>query len=210
MTREDPQARERRLRRAAEIAATGDVAQPESDEPHTERQRRTDHRGMWVEIQIQQAMRAGAFDDLPGSGKPIPGVDSHHDPDWWLKQLIEREKISGLLPPALALRTEDARLDDELDQLTTPVDVRRVLEDFNARIIDARRQLQGGPPVITPLRDVDAEVATWMKRRADRAERQRLRLAEIRADETSAAPPTWWRRLLPRPRAGHRRRRLSG
>jgi hypothetical protein len=46
--------------------------------------------------------------------------------------------------------------------------VREMLQDFNARVVEARRQLQGGPPVVTPLRDVDAEVAAWHARREAR------------------------------------------
>ncbi|MCW2790287.1 MAG: hypothetical protein JWP56_2590 [Aeromicrobium sp.] len=178
---------------------------PEDDkEEARNRARRQAHQSAWVEIQLQQAMRAGEFDDLPGAGKPIPGIDRPHDPDWWLKRLIEREKIS-VLPPALALRREDAELDGVLDRESSPQGVRRVIEDFNARIIEARRQLQGGPPVITPLRDVDAEIEAWTIRRTERVAEQKARLAEIRAAELAAAPPPWWRRLLARLRLLRRR-----
>ena len=61
-------------------------------------------------------MERGEFDDLPGAGKPIEDLGDQHDPDWWLKQLIEREKITGSLPPALELRKEDAELDALLDR----------------------------------------------------------------------------------------------
>ena len=44
-----------------------------------------------VETAIQQAMRRGDFDDLPGAGKPIPGLGESHDPDWWIRRKIERE-----------------------------------------------------------------------------------------------------------------------
>lgn len=178
---------------------------PEDDEEEARnRARRQAHQSAWVEIQLRQAMRAGEFDDLPGAGKPIPGIDRPHDPDWWLKRLIEREKIS-VLPPALALRREDAELDGVLDREASPQGVRRVIEDFNARIIEARRQLQGGPPVITPLRDVDAEIEAWTIRRTERVAEQKARLAEIRAAELAAAPPPWWRRLLARLRLLRRR-----
>jgi hypothetical protein len=29
----------------------------------------------WIERQIREAQERGAFDDLPGAGKPIPGLD---------------------------------------------------------------------------------------------------------------------------------------
>ena len=125
----------------------------------------------WVELQIEKAMERGEFDDLPGAGKPLKNLGAQHDPDWWLKQLIEREQITGVLPPALQLRKDDALLEGELDRLGSEVDVRRELESFNRRVIEARRQLLGGPPVITPTRDIEAEVAAWRERRRGRLRR---------------------------------------
>ena len=126
----------------------------------------------WVDLQVRQAMERGDFDDLPGAGKPIADLGATHDPDWWVKKLIERERVTGVLPPALQLRTDDAGLDAELDRLTSEREVRRELADFNRRVIEARRQLQGGPPVFTPTRDVDAEIERWRaRRRARQAER---------------------------------------
>ena len=84
---------------------------------------------------------------------------------------------------------------------TTPTGVRQAIDDFNARIVEARRQLQGGPPVITPLRDPDEEVAAWHRRRTERVAQQKARLAQIRADEAASAPPPLWRRLLHRERS---------
>lgn len=119
----------------------------------------------FVETAIQLAIRRGEFDDLPGAGKPIEGLGTHHDPDWWIRRKIETENLSGLGPPAILLRTEDRELDANLDLLGRESDVREVLEDFNARVIAARRQLQGGPPVVTKTRDVDAELKAWRERR---------------------------------------------
>lgn len=124
----------------------------------------------WVDLQIQQAMERGEFDNLPGAGKPLPDLGGN-DPDWWLRKLVEREKITGVLPPALALRKEDAELDARLDREATERSVREIVEDFNHRIVEARRQLLGGPPVITKTRDVDAEVERWRSRRAARRAR---------------------------------------
>lgn len=122
----------------------------------------------FVETAIQLAIRRGEFDDLPGAGKPIEGLGTQHDPDWWIRRKIETENLTGLGPPALLLRVEDRELDANLDLLSRESDVREVLEDFNKRIIAARRQLQGGPPVVTRTRDVDAEIDAWRERRAGR------------------------------------------
>ncbi|WP_337001517.1 MULTISPECIES: J-domain-containing protein [unclassified Microbacterium] len=125
-------------------------------------------RAAFIESAIQVAIRRGEFDDLPGAGKPLEGLGTHHDPDWWIRRKIETENLTGLGPPAILLRTEDRELNDQLDLLGRESDVRDVLDDFNRRVREARRQLQGGPPVVTSLRDVDAEVAAWRERRAAR------------------------------------------
>ncbi|PJJ73549.1 uncharacterized protein DUF1992 [Diaminobutyricimonas aerilata] len=122
-------------------------------------------RAAYVETAIDQAIRRGEFDDLPGAGKPLTGLGGTHDPDWWIRRKIEREQLTGLGPPAVTLRVENAALEGRLDAIHHEDQVREALEDFNKRIIEARRQLQGGPPVVTPLRDVDAEVAAWRARR---------------------------------------------
>ena len=128
---------------------------------------RIERQQTWVDLQVRQAMERGEFDDLPGAGKPIEGLGEQHDPDWWLKKLVERERIT-VLPPSVALRKEDAELDDALDRLHAESEVRRHVEDFNERVIRARYSLSPGPPLITMPRDVDAAVAAWRERRAAR------------------------------------------
>jgi hypothetical protein len=145
---------------------------------------------------VQRAIERGEFDNLPGMGQPIPDLGTTHDPDWWLKRFVEREQITGVLPPALSLRVEDAKLDDILDAEPSERRVRELLDDFNSRIVSARRQLQGGPPVITPIRDVDAEVAAWRHRRQVRRDQERRQPSG--APSSPARPNRrWWRRLSP-------------
>lgn len=139
-------------------------------------------RAAYIETAIQIAIRRGDFDDLPGAGKPIPGLGTHHDPDWWIRRKIQSENLTGLGPPAIMLRGEDKGLDERLDLLSREADVREELEGFNRRVIEARRQLQGGPPVVTSPRDVDAEVEAWAARRAARAARA---AAAVRESESA-------------------------
>ena len=127
---------------------------------------RIEQQQTWVDLQIRQAMERGAFENLPGAGKPIEGLGAEHDPDWWLKQLVEREKIS-VLPPALALRKEDAELDQRLDRYHTESEVRREVEDFNARVIRARYT-----PVDGPAADHDAARRRRHRRGLARASRR--------------------------------------
>lgn len=147
------------------------------------------HQARWVDLQIQEAMARGDFDDLPGAGKPLKDLGSSHDPDWWLKKLIEREQVTGVLPPSLALRKEDAELDDELDRCAAEHEVRRQVEEFNARVMHARYTPQDGmPPLITMPRDVEETVAAWRARRAARRTAHRV------AAPSPEPPRRWWQR----------------
>ncbi|MFF2053323.1 DUF1992 domain-containing protein [Leifsonia sp. NPDC058194] len=183
-----------RLRREAE-ARGEEVDEPNAGQPSM------DQRSHVIENAIQQAIRRGEFDDLPGAGKPLPGLTGTHDPDWWIRRKIEREQLTGLGPPALTLRTEDAEFTARLDRLGSERAVREHVEDFNRRVREARRQLQGGPPVVTPLRDADAEAQAWLERRT-----ARLRAAEEqrRAEAEALAA------LSPRERRRERRRLRRG
>lgn len=164
----------------------------DDDEPVDRGQVSSDERAMAVEVAIQQAMRRGDFDDLPGAGKPIQALDSVRDPDWWIRRKIERENLTGLGPPALTLRTEDAQLDDRLDRLNTEAQVREVLDDFNKRVREARLQLLGGPPVVTRPRDVDEQVAAWrVRKETARAERAKAAQEAREREAAELAAMTW-------------------
>jgi hypothetical protein len=172
-----------RLRR--EALARGEEP-PQDDDTTASRIWTEQERAAIVEVSIEQAIRRGDFDDLPGAGKPIPGLGTTTDPDWWIRRKIERERLTGLGPPALTLRTEYAGLSARLDELRTEPEVREYLEDFNHRVIEARRQLLGGPPVVTPTVEVQEWVAQWRERR-DAAARQ------VAEQAVSSSPPPRWR-----------------
>ncbi|MCW2165536.1 protein of unknown function (DUF1992) [Microbacterium hydrothermale] len=170
---------DRRLREAGLETETTESSGPARGSTAAER-------AAFVETSIQQAIRRGEFDNLPGAGKPLPDLGTSHDPDWWIRRKIETEQLTGLGPPALTLRVEHTEMAARLDALAHESEVREAVIDFNRRVIEARRQLQGGPPVVTPTVDVDAEVAAWIERRRARAE----------AAAVAAPPPRrrWFRR----------------
>lgn len=183
----------KRLERAAELRSyrgAGLSAEEEAAldalEEHEREKRRKVGDAARAEYLVRDAMAQGKFDNLKYAGKPIPGLGDSYDPDWWVKGLLQRENISGLGPAAILLRSEDAELDAKLDQQLMEQQVRDIVQDFNRRVIDARRQLQGGPPVITKTRDVEAEVDRWRERRAARP---------AATEPEPEAPRTWWRRL---------------
>jgi hypothetical protein len=120
----------------------------------------------WVERQIREAQERGEFDDLPGAGKPLPGLTGQYDEMWWVKQVAERERVP-VLPPMLALRREAEDLLDSLEGVTSEASVRDLVDDYNARVADAIRRPQDGPLFAIPRRlDVDEVLAEWARRRA--------------------------------------------
>ena len=202
--RPDPRTRAAEYRAAQQHSPRSDDAARDTPQTDTAASTppplRTAHdRAAYIETAIQQAIRRGEFDDLPGSGKPIDDLGTHHDPDWWIRRKIQTENLEGLGPPALRLRVEHAEMAERLDALTREADVREHVTDFNARVRRARMQLQGGPPVVTPEHDVDAEVAAWAERRAARAAAVAA-AAEAEARAAAAARPRGWfgRRRRPR------------
>jgi hypothetical protein len=178
-------AAELRSYRGAGISADEEAALDALDAQERDKRRKVSDSAR-AEYLVRDAMAQGKFDNLQYAGKPIPGLGESYDPDWWVKGLIQRENISGMGPAAILLRAEDAELDATLDAQYTEQQVRDLLQDFNRRVIDARRQLQGGPPVITKTRDVEAEVERWRDRRTARVEEVPVEPKPERS---------WWQRL---------------
>jgi DnaJ-like protein len=120
--------------------------------------------GTWVERQIREATERGAFDDLPGAGKPIADLDEPHDELWWVRRKLRLEQLS-YLPPTLALRkaAEDALL--EASRARSEDQVRRIVADINARILEGNRKAASGPPLNLAPFDVERVLRTWRERR---------------------------------------------
>jgi len=119
----------------------------------------------WIEALIGEAKAEGAFDDLEGKGRPIPGLDAPYDPDWWTKKLLEREKLS-LLPPALEIRAKAERALEQIWRLRGEGEVRQRVSAINAEIVRANRTAVEGPPTNLASLDLDTVLAEWRRRRA--------------------------------------------
>jgi DnaJ homologue, subfamily C, member 28, conserved domain len=135
----------------------------------------------WIDRQIREAQERGVFDNLPGAGKPIRGLDGRRDDDWWAKDLIRREKLTMPLPTSLALRKEVEDLPETLAAERSEDVVRTLVDDLNRRILDARRRVVSGPPVVVRTVDVEQAVVAWRQSRARAEERRRAALAEHRS-----------------------------
>jgi hypothetical protein len=152
----------------------------------------------WVDKQINEAVERGAFDNLPGAGKPLPKRPGTDDGQAWLRDYLRREGVSAeeLLPTPLKLRKEIERLTETVQDLRSEQEVREVARDLNRRILEWRR-IPVGSPLFLPLLDADALVSTW--REAQRTPQKQLQLSPgIPAEERPR------RRAWPRLRRGRR------
>src|ERR1700722_665248 len=115
----------------------------------------------WIDQQIQEAQDRGAFDDLPGAGKPLPTRPAD-DGLGWTGQKLERKgaPADDLLPPPLKLRKERARLMEAVQDLGSEQEVRDAVSDLNRRIAEWRR-IPAGPPVFVPLLDSGEMINRW-------------------------------------------------
>jgi DnaJ-like protein len=152
-----------------------------------------EHYESLVDRQIRLAAERGAFDDLPGKGKPLPGLQEPDDELWWVRGFLRREGLSSeaLLPPSVQLRKEIDRLPEALRALPTERAVRDAVSELNLRIVDFLRA-PTGPRVRISRVDAEEAVRQWA---ADRA--------QVRAADEPAAPAAepvrparrrWWQR----------------
>jgi hypothetical protein len=118
----------------------------------------------WVERQVREAIERGEFDNLPGAGKPILGLNGREDDNWWIKSKLEREDIRGLLPTSLALRKEVEELPATLAAEHNEHAVREIVGDLNHRIRESHLRREEGPRIVVHTVNVEAAVAAWRAR----------------------------------------------
>ncbi len=118
-----------------------------------------------IDRQIREAQERGAFDNLPGHGKPLPGMDEPDDELWWVRRFVEREGLSRevLLPPSIRLRKELDRLPETLRTLPTERAVRDAVREVNLRVVEYLRA-PSGPRVRVGRVDVEEAVRAWRAR----------------------------------------------
>jgi hypothetical protein len=87
-----------------------------------------------AERRIQEAMKDGAFDDLPGRGKPLALESDSHVPED-LRMAYKILKNAGYVPPEIALRKEIAKAEDLLAEMEDTGTKYRQLKKLNFLIM---------------------------------------------------------------------------
>lgn len=121
----------------------------------------------WVDKQIREGRERGEFDNLPGTGKPLPGLDQTDRPRdelWWVRDKLKREDLQ-YLPPSLAVRKELEDTRAKIAAADSEATVRELVAGINARIRYVNSRPGDGPPsTLMPL-DADEVVARWRDQR---------------------------------------------
>jgi hypothetical protein len=115
-----------------------------------------------VDRQIRLAQERGEFDNLPGTGKPLPGRGEPDDELWWVKSYIRREGLSTepLLPTSLQLARQIERLPETVRKLPSEYAVREAVSELNRRVVEYLRAPTPPHVPVGPV-DPDAVVEQW-------------------------------------------------
>ncbi len=113
----------------------------------------------FVERRIEQARRAGAFDDLALRGQPIPDLGEERPEGWWAASYVSRDKRLRELFELRERCTEERsralarqRHDDVLAEL---IRLRETIAAGNAEVDEKDR---------VDWFDVEIDLATWRRR----------------------------------------------
>jgi hypothetical protein len=115
----------------------------------------------FVDRQIREAREAGELDNLPGEGKPLPGLDDPPDEMWWVKAKLRREDLS-FVPDAIAIRRELEALLAALPGMPEGK-ARELLVALDARIRKMNATVTSGPPTTVAPLDVEGLLARSRK-----------------------------------------------
>jgi DnaJ-like protein len=143
----------------------------------------------WIDRQIREATERGEFDNLPGAGKPLPGLQGPVEEQWWLKDYLRREGLPSdvLLPTPLLLRKEVEALPETVRGSRTEAEVRELVAELNLRIVEWLRFGDGPRVPLSPV-NVDKVVERW------RAETRRPARSTPPPAPLPPPPARWWHR----------------
>lgn len=155
----------------------------------------------WIDQQISEAAERGAFDDLPGAGRPLPRREDF-DGQAWLADYVRRQggSIEDTLPTPLRLRKQRELLAASVQEFSSQQEVREAAAELNEQIIEWRK-LPQDPPIFVPLVDTEGLVTLWLTAREAGELNRAPEPAEPPAQPPEARPASRWRlRRQRRPR----------
>ena len=104
-----------------------------------------------IESRIKKAQDEGAFENLPGSGQPLPIEDDRHIPED-LRMVHKVLKNADCLPPEVQLRKEIRTTEDLLAGMTDTVQKYRTIKKLNFLIMKLNALKDANPAHDIPQR----------------------------------------------------------
>ena len=104
-----------------------------------------------IESRIKKAQQEGAFENLPGTGQPLPLEDDRHIPED-LRMAYKVLKNADCLPPEVQLRKEIRTTEDLLAGMTDTVQKYRTLKKLNFLILKLNALRDGNAAFDIPQR----------------------------------------------------------
>ena len=100
----------------------------------------------------------------PAPASRCPDLTGREDPNWWVRQWVDREDLQGVLPPSLALSRAVEDLPETVADERSEERVREVVAELNAQIRSSRLRGIDGPPIFLRTQDVERVVREWRAR----------------------------------------------
>jgi hypothetical protein len=119
----------------------------------------------WIDEQIRVAKEQGAFDNLPGAGKPLPDLGREEGLDWWVRRLVQREQLS-IVPPSLELARKVEKELAAIEKLSDEATVRSRVAALNIEIAKTNATVTDGPPTRIGTLNADKIVEQWRRVRS--------------------------------------------
>ncbi len=92
----------------------------------------------WIDRQIDASMKTREMDDLPGKGKPLPGINGRYDPDWWIKEKLKRDNLDLTPKTTVSRRKVEVWMQRDLD-LSSVSQGRRQADALNEAVQAANK-----------------------------------------------------------------------
>lgn len=93
-----------------------------------------------VEEKIRKAQKEGAFDDLPGLGKPLPPDELRNIPED-LRMAYRMMKNAGFSPDEIDIRKELLTIEDLIRKSEDEMEKEGLRKELNARLLEYNRLL---------------------------------------------------------------------
>jgi len=120
-----------------------------------------------VEERIQSAQRNGAFNDLPGSGKPLSLPDDAHIPED-LRLAHKILKNADCLPPEIEIKKEIHAAEELLANMPASKTRYRIMKKINYLIMKFNTMRSGSIQLDLPQLYLDRMANRWVDRSEDR------------------------------------------